>query len=194
METLLKYEFTILDFIQSDMTSPVMDKIMTAFTYLGSGGFIWILLAVLLLSSARSRKNGFIMALSLLGCLLIGNIILKPLIGRIRPCDVNTAVDLIIKRPLDASFPSGHAMSSFAGAMCIMFYSVKYGIGAMIMAVIISFSRLYLYVHYPTDILAGAILGILIALLSKKIVGTYLSKKNAMVIDRFSRDMRYRRN
>lgn len=187
METLLKYEFTILDFIQSDMTSLVMDKIMTAFTYLGSYGLIWILLAVLLLSSERTRKNGVIMAVSLIGCLLVGNIILKPLIGRIRPCDVNAAVDLLIKKPLDASFPSGHAMSSFAGAMCIMFYSIKYGIPAMILALIISFSRLYLYVHYPTDILAGAILGILIALLSKKIVETYLSRKNSMVIDRFAR-------
>ncbi|WP_036931751.1 phosphatase PAP2 family protein [Proteocatella sphenisci] len=187
METLLKYEFTILDFIQSDMTSPVMDKIMTVFTYLGSYGLIWILLAVLLLSSARTRKNGVIMAVSLIGCLLIGNIILKPLIGRIRPSDVNAAVDLLIKKPLDASFPSGHTMSSFAGAMCMMFYSIKYGIPAMILALIISFSRLYLYVHYPTDILAGAILGILIALLSKKIVETYLSRKNAMVIDRFAR-------
>lgn len=187
METLLKYEFAILDFIQSDMTSPVMDKIMTVFTYLGSGGFIWIILSIILISFPKSRKNGIIMAISLLGCLIVGNIIMKPLFGRIRPCDVNHAVELLIKRPVDASFPSGHAMSSFAGAMCIMFYSVKYGIPAIITALVISFSRLYLYVHYPSDVIAGALIGILIAFVSKRIVETYLRKKNSMVIARFAR-------
>ena len=105
METLLKYEFAVLDSIQSDITGPVLDKIMVVFTYMGSGGFIWILAALMLLSFPKTRKTGIVVAVSLLGCLLIGNIILKPLVGRIRPCDINTAVELLIKRPLDASFP-----------------------------------------------------------------------------------------
>ena len=187
METLLKYEFAVLDFIQSDITGPVLDKIMVVFTYMGSGGFIWILAALMLLSFPKTRKTGIVVAVSLLGCLLIGNIILKPLVGRIRPCDINTAVELLIKRPLDASFPSGHTMSSFAAATCIVFYSLKYGIPAKALAVTISFSRLYLYVNYPTDILAGAVIGILIAVISKKAVDAWMSRKNGMVIDRYVR-------
>ncbi|MGB5824324.1 MAG: phosphatase PAP2 family protein [Proteocatella sp.] len=187
MELLMNYEFGVLNLIQANLTNPILDKIMIMFTYLGTMGFIWILMALMLLMSTKYRKNGVAMAASLLVCLLIGNVILKPLIGRIRPCDVNTAVQLLISRPLDASFPSGHAMSSFAAATTIFYFNKKMGAGAFLLAATISFSRMYLYVHYPTDIGAGALIGILIAVVCKKIVDKYYRKKNDMVIDRYVR-------
>ena len=93
------------------------------------------------------------------------NGILKNLVGRIRPFDVNTSIQLLVARPHDYSFPSGHTAASFAAAV-ILFLQLpkKYGIPALILAVLISFSRLYLGVHYPTDVLAGAVSGTLIAL------------------------------
>lgn len=185
MELLMNYEFEVLNFIQANITNPVLDKTMIIFTYLGAGGFIWILVTLMLLMSAKYKKNGLILAISLLGCLLIGNVILKPLIGRIRPCDVNLAVELLVKRPLDASFPSGHAMSSFAAALSIFYLNKKAGVGAFLLAAAISFSRLYLYLHYPTDIVAGAVIGIAIAVISKKIVDRYYKQKNRMVVDRY---------
>jgi undecaprenyl-diphosphatase len=91
--------------------------------------------------------------------------ILKPLVARIRPCDVNTAVQLLIARPTDYSFPSGHTAASFAATFALYFSRKKLWIPAIGLAVLISFSRLYLYVHYPTDILAGVMIGIIMGFL-----------------------------
>jgi undecaprenyl-diphosphatase len=88
--------------------------------------------------------------------------LLKPLIARIRPCDVNTTVTLLIARPSDYSFPSGHTASSFCSASALYFSRTRLWIPALVIASLIAFSRLYLYVHYPSDILAGAVIGILI--------------------------------
>lgn len=184
---MINYEMKVLDFIQANLTNPVMDKLMIFFTYLGSWGLIWVLLALMLIMPSKYRRDGVAMAVSLILCLLIGNIILKPLIGRIRPCDVNQAIQLLINRPLDASFPSGHAMSSFAAATTVFYLSKKLGLGALLLALLISFSRMYLYVHYPSDIVAGALIGILIAVISQKIVNKYYRKKNDMVIERYVR-------
>ncbi len=185
MENFLNYEFQILDFIQLNLKNPVLDKLMVIFTYLGSAGFIWILIALILFASNKSKRYGIAMLLSLLLCLIIGNITLKPLVDRIRPCDVNTAINLLIKHPTDASFPSGHTMSSFAAAVSLLYYDKKKGLFALVLAIAISFSRLYLYVHYPTDILAGMIIGILIAIVSQKLVDIYYKRKNSMIIDRY---------
>ena len=108
------------------------------------------------------------MALGL--CLLCGNLLLKPLIGRIRPFNVQDAITLLIAAPLDYSFPSGHTMSSFAAAMVLLLTDRRMGIPAMLLAGLIAFSRMYLYVHYPTDILGGALLGILCGYLGCRIV------------------------
>ena len=89
------------------------------------------------------------------------NLVLKPLVARIRPCDVNTAVQLLITRPDDFSFPSGHTGASFAAVSALYFNRNRIWIPALMFAALIAFSRMYLYVHYPTDILAGIILGIM---------------------------------
>lgn len=100
---------------------------------------------------------GIALALEIVCC----NVILKPFVARIRPCDVNTAVQLLIERPIDYSFPSGHTASSFAAASALYFSRKKLWIPAAVLAGMIGFSRLYLYVHYPTDVLAGALIGIM---------------------------------
>ena len=99
----------------------------------------------------------------LLVCVLAGNLLLKNVVARPRPCDVIPEMPLLIPQPQSFSFPSGHTMSSFAAATVLLFASWKWGIAAYAMAGVVGFSRVYLFVHYPTDVLAGVALGIAVA-------------------------------
>lgn len=163
-------ELRFLDFLQTIHT-PLLDKILAFITSLGNAGIIWIVLAVVLLILPKTRKTGIIVAAALLMDLILCNLILKNLVARVRPYDVNTAIAILIKKPLDFSFPSGHTAASFA-AMTALFLAKKKKawIAALILAVLIAFSRLYFYVHYPTDVLGGAVVGILSGIIGYTIV------------------------
>ncbi len=158
----------ILNFIQNNLHSTLMDKIMPVITFLGNNGVVWIVIAVLLVISKKYRTTGLMLVGALVICLIIGNLTLKPVIARARPCWVNTSVHLLVSSPKDYSFPSGHTMSSFAAAVVLFLRNKKFGIWALLLAAMISFSRLYLYVHYPSDVAAGLVLGIAAAYLSVK--------------------------
>lgn len=167
----MPFEFEFLDFIQT-MHTPLITKIMKAASKLGDAGFIWILLAAVLLTIPKTRKVGILVSVALLLDVLTCNVILKPLIARTRPYDVNTAVELLIRAPRDYSFPSGHTAASFAAAAALWFADKKkLAIPALVLAVLIAFSRMYFYVHYPTDVLGGAILGMVCGWLSCKLLG-----------------------
>ena len=140
--------------------TPFLDEVMKGITFLGESGWFWILVAVLLFCQKRTRKIGLAVALSLAVGLLLGNIILKPLIARQRPCWLDGSIPLLIASPRDFSFPSGHTLASFEGAVSIFLYRRDWGLWALALAVLIAFSRLYLFVHFPTDVLAGAVLAI----------------------------------
>ncbi len=163
-------ELRFLDFLQTIHT-PLLDKILAFITSLGNAGIIWIVLAVVLLILPKTRKVGIIVATALLVNLVLCNLILKNLVARMRPYDVNTAIAILIKKPLDFSFPSGHTAASFA-AMTALFLAKmkKTWIAALILAVLIAFSRLYFYVHYPTDVLGGIAVGILSGVIGYAIV------------------------
>ena len=107
------------------------------------------------------------------------NLVLKPLVARIRPCDVNTAVRLLIAWPDDFSFPSGHTGASFAAVAALYASRSKLWIPSLILAVLIAFSRLYLYVHYPSDVLAGIAIGIMAGWIGFKLVDIIWRKRNA---------------
>lgn len=155
-------EFEILYFFQS-LHNPWLDAFMTSVTRLGDSGIFWILTGIALFCFKRTRKTGFCVLLSLAGGLLVGNILLKNLVARERPCWLDPSIRLLIENPHDFSFPSGHTMASFEGAVSIFFYHRRWGIAALVLAALIAVSRLYLFVHFPTDVLAGFILGIAIA-------------------------------
>ena len=163
-------ELRFLDFLQTIHT-PLLDKILAFITSLGNAGIIWIVLAVVFLILPKTRKVGIIVATALLVNLVLCNLILKNLVARMRPYDVNTAIAILIKKPLDFSFPSGHTAASFA-AMTALFLAKmkKTWIAALILAVLIAFSRLYFYVHYPTDVLGGIAVGILSGVIGYAIV------------------------
>lgn len=163
-------ELRFLDFLQTIHT-PLLDKILAFITSLGNAGIIWIVLAVVLLILPKTRKTGIIVAAALLMDLILCNLILKNLVAMVRPYDVNTAIAILIKKPLDFSFPSGHTAASFAAMTALFLAKMKKAwIAALVLAVLIAFSRLYFYVHYPTDVLGGAVVGILSGIIGYTIV------------------------
>ena len=165
-----EFEIKILDFIRERFACPFLDAVMPLITSLANGGIIWIIAALLLLIFKKSRKTGFSVALSLIIGLIIGNLILKNLVGRIRPYEFNEGVEILVARLSDYSFPSGHTLASFEAATVLLIRDKRLGVPALVLAVAIAFSRLYLYVHYPTDVLAGIILGVLIGIFACKTV------------------------
>lgn len=174
-----EFEIKILDFIRERFACPFLDAVMPVITSLANGGIIWIIAAVLLLIFKKTRKTGFSVALALITGLIIGNLILKNLVGRIRPYEFNEGVEILVARLSDFSFPSGHTLASFEAATVLLIRDKRLGVPALVLAVAIAFSRLYLYVHYPTDVLAGIILGVLIGIFACKTVDKLKSRLSA---------------
>ena len=169
----LSFDLPILDWIQANLQSPFMDKFMPFITVFGDAGIFWMVISALLVIFPRTRKTGLGMAFAMMIGLVVCNITLKPLVARIRPYDLQAelgvTLQLLGERMHDFSFPSGHTIASFEAAVVMLKNSKKMGIPAMILAVLISFSRLYLYVHYPTDVITSVILGTLFALIGDAI-------------------------
>ena len=162
-------ELNILDWFQT-LHTPILDKIMTSITKLGDAGIFWIILTLLFLIIPKMRKTGIIMAAALIMDLLICNVAVKNLVARTRPYDVNTSVQLLVAKLHDYSFPSGHTAASFASVTALYLAGEKkLWKPALVLACLIAVSRLYLYVHYPTDVLAGAVIGILCGAAASKL-------------------------
>jgi len=153
-----KLEFSFLYALQ-EINNAVLDPIMIIASTLGNDGLIWIVITVVLLFTKRYRECAIVMAIALLLSLLICNLTLKNLVARDRPFWIDEQVVLKIEEPTDFSFPSGHTFSSFAAAVTLFLYSRKMGTAALALAFTIAFSRLYLFVHFPTDVLASVVLG-----------------------------------
>lgn len=156
-------EFEIL-YALNNLHNPILDRIMIAMTNLGDAGLIWIGVAIILLFIKKTRKCGVLMLVSMVLGLIIGNGLLKNLIARERPCWLDRSIPLLIPEPHDYSFPSGHTLASFEAAVMIYLHNKKWGIISFVLAVLIAFSRMYLFVHFPTDVLGGAALGTLISI------------------------------
>ena len=165
---LAQIELDILDKIEDIFEHDVMDTVMKGITHLGDAGIIWIIITLCLLISKQYRKLGILMAIGLILGLIIGNGIVKNVVSRERPFEladrINRAFPIKIPKPTDRSFPSGHTQASFISATILMMAKRKFGIPALILAILIAFSRLYLKVHFPTDVLGGMLMGIAIGL------------------------------
>lgn len=151
-------ELQILHGIQ-ELHNDWLDELMIFFSTIGNGGRCWILTSIVLAVFPRTRKCGFAMMASMALTFLLGNLLLKNLFARPRPFLVDKSVMLLIPAPLEYSFPSGHTANSFAAAVIIYGFYRKAGAAALLVAATIAFSRMYLFVHYPTDILGGFALG-----------------------------------
>ncbi len=177
----VSFDLPILDWIQEHLQCTFLDKTMPIVTLFGDGGVFWIGVAVLLLFFAKYRKTGFSMGMALVLGLVVCNITLKPLVARIRPYDLQLQefgreITLLIKAQSDFSFPSGHTIASFEACTVLMLHDKRLGIPATVLAILIAFSRLYLYVHYPTDVLVSLVLGILFGLLGNFLVNKIYAK------------------
>lgn len=182
------FDTAVLDFI-SGIKCAFLDVVMAFFSYAGESGGIWIIAALILIAYKKTRATGAMMLCAMLAGFLIGEIGLKNLIERPRPFVANPDIVLTIKPPSGYSFPSGHSCSSFASATVLLMRDKRFGYPALAVAFLIAFSRLYNYVHYPSDVLCGILLGILCAVATviifkktgfdKKLSQTLLYKKGA---------------
>ena len=176
----ISFDLPILEWIRANLWCEVMDVAMPIVTTFGDGGIFWIAVSVLLMLFPKTRRTGLGMAFALAMGLVVCNLTLKPLVARIRPYDLQAELGVTI--PLlqgamhDFSFPSGHTIASFEASMVMLFNSKKMGIPAVILAFAIAFSRLYLYVHYPTDVIASIILGTVFAIIGNALAGLIAPK------------------
>lgn len=178
MNALNEFELPILWWIREHLTCPFLDAVMPYISSLAHSGEFWILLALILLCFKRTRKAGVAMGLAMVCGYLVGNMGLKNLFARIRPYDV-AEVDLLVAKLTDFSFPSGHTLVSFEAATALWYYHRRWGVAALTLAAVIAYSRLYLFVHYPTDVLAGALLGVGIALAACYVTDRLWTRKKA---------------
>ena len=162
-------DWAVLGWIRSRLQCGFLDFLMPRLTLLGNAGALWIFIALVLLCIKRHRRTGLMLLAGLAMGVLIGNLLLKPLAARPRPCWIDQAAPLLIACPTDFSFPSGHTLSSFIAAVILCCARRSWGWGAFSLAAGIAFSRLYLYVHFPSDVLAGIVLGITIGLLVHRV-------------------------
>ena len=171
------FDLPILAWIAEHLRSAFGDAVMPVITLLGDAGIFWMAMAAVLLVFKKTRRVGLGMGFAMRMGLLLCNLTLKPLCQRPRPYDYQydvfgKLIPLLIDRQHDFSFPSGHTIASFEAAGVIVLNNKKWGIGALVLASLIAFSRLYLYVHYPTDVLVSIVLGVGLALL-----GNYLAHR-----------------
>ena len=151
----------ILFVVKTYIQNKYLDFPMIIATNLGTLGILWIVMAVILILDKPHRLIGNIVILTLIISTIVGEGIIKHLVKRVRPCNHQNSVALLIEKPISYSFPSGHTLSSFAVAEVLSTYFAQYKLIFMAIAFLIALSRLYLYVHYPTDIIAGMVIGIL---------------------------------
>lgn len=184
----MDWEFGVLDYIQNYCRNDFLDMVMSFWSGLGTISAIWIVLTVILLIFKKTRRIGWVCVIGFILCFLIGNCIFKPIIARIRPYDINTLVTLIVPKEHDYSFPSGHTMFAMCFATILFCKNKLIGLFSFIFAAIMAFSRLYLYMHFPTDVLFGAILGIAIGFFSvyiaDKLFERYKTKKISPILSK----------
>lgn len=162
LSILAELELPFLYALQN-LHTPLLDWLMVKITFLGDTGWFWIALALTLLCIKKTRTMGLAMLISIVIGFVLGNVWMKPLFERARPCWIDPSVPLLVASPKDFSFPSGHSLVSFEGAVSIWLMNRRWGVPALVLAALIACSRLYLFVHFPTDVLAGSLMGMGIA-------------------------------
>ena len=195
MEALVKFESSILLWIQEYIRNDFLDPIVKFITHSGDHGYLWIALLIVLLCIPKTRRAALIGAATLLLTYIVTNLCLKPLIGRTRPYEVIEGLTRIIGKQSDRSFPSGHTANSMAVGVSLWLVSRKYellgerklyfpkaaGWIVLIWSVLVGLSRLYVGVHYPTDVLGGAIIAVADAMIVFGVYKKLLARKQRML-------------
>lgn len=177
MEFIQNIDNNILIFIQNNIRCAFLDVVMPIITSFGDAGITWIIAAIIMLCNSKYRNYGIILVITLICGYTLCEYIIKPIVGRIRPCNVNPLIQMLISKPTTYSFPSGHSFNSFSSSVIIYKTNKFLGKVAFILAALIAFSRMYLYVHYPSDVLCGIIMGICFAFIIYRLFEMRLIKK-----------------
>ena len=174
-EFIVNIDVAIYQFVDSIM-NPVLNTIFTFITHLGdTPGIIWCVLGICLLIPKKTRKLGILLFAGLAFSSIINNLCLKEIIERPRPYNLDPEVwanagyeyvwPNLIKKSSSWSFPSGHTSTSIGAAFALLLGCRKkelgIGIPAFIISLLIGFSRIYVHVHYPTDVIVGALIGLI---------------------------------
>lgn len=178
MGMITTFDESLLLWIQNNLRNDFLTPIFEIITKLGDFGFIWIAMTIVLVCLGKTRRRGMVMTVSLAVTFLINNLLIKNLVHRIRPYEVMSDLNLIIEKESDFSFPSGHSAIAFGTAVVVfMLFSKRYSVYPLILAFLMAFSRLYVGVHYPTDVLGGIAIGTLVAFVTVKIAKRRESEK-----------------
>ena len=153
-------DIKMLRMIQRNFRCSLFDAVMPYISLVGNVGAVWATVMVVFFLMPHYREAGVVMFFVLAACGVLTNFVLKPLVARPSPCHTYPDQKLLVNRPTDYSFPSGHTMSSFGAALIIFHANHALGIVAFTFAFLMAFSRLYLFVHYPSDVLTGVVLGL----------------------------------
>lgn len=174
-----KIDFVVLDWIQTHLRCELLDKILPIVTFLGEKGWFFIAMAVILFCIPKTRKWGACLGTSLFLGFVFGNMLIKNVVARTRPYNQVEFVTLLVEKLSDFSFPSGHTLAAFEFCTVVFMMPVKkvYKVLAGGLASLIAFSRLYLYVHFPSDVLAGILLGVLFGVMGVRIVEMILQEQ-----------------
>lgn len=166
-EAIFQWDSGILLWIQDSLRTGFLTPVMNVITHLGDKGILWILLTIALLIVRKTRRLGVLCAFSMFLGLFVTNLVIKNWVARVRPYELINGLECLVGVQKDFSFPSGHTTNSIACAWVLFRRAPKkWGVPALVMAVLISLSRLYVGVHYPTDVIGGAIIGLCCACLS----------------------------
>lgn len=204
MESILNFDLAVFEWVRETLWNPVTDTVMTAYTHLGEGGIIWIILGAILLIPKKTRKAGIAVLASVIVMKVFNNLVLKDPIARPRPFNLLTGWEGIkefpelaarwaeeyiypnlVDYPSSWSFPSGHTAAAFAAATGLTLATRKASVGipVFIAAALMGFTRLYLHVHYCTDVIGGALAGIIYG-----IAGYFIAVGVCRVLKKFQKN------
>ncbi len=171
LEAVTTWDASVITAIYENVHSAFLTTFFRIVTLLGEGGIFWIAVAVILLFFKKTRRSGICIGASLLIGVIVGNGIIKNVVARPRPYDAIEGIESVVSHLSDYSFPSGHSLCCFEAATALAMNRTRWAIPAYVGAVLVAVSRLFLFVHYPTDVICGALLGVLFGVLGSLAAG-----------------------
>ena len=179
MEKFFEWEYRFMMFLQNSIRGPLQNKVMWCITSLENAGFLSIAACLALLLQPKWRRVGEAATVSMILEFLVVNLLLKNWVARVRPYHLLEDLILLVQEPADYSFPSGHTAASFAAVAALYFAGAKkWWKITLPLAILMAFSRMYLYVHYPTDVLGGLIIGLLCGWIADMIIQKVMEKRS----------------